>query len=36
MTPAQIDEAEELVKRWKELHRLKPEIARAYDIKEEP
>jgi TPR repeat protein len=36
MTAAQIDEGEELVKRWKEHHRLKPEIARAYDIKEEP
>jgi TPR repeat protein len=36
MTAVQIDEGEQLVKEWKERHRLKPEIARAYDIKEEP
>jgi TPR repeat protein len=36
MTAAQIDGGEQLVKEWKEHHQLKPEIARAYDIKEEP
>jgi len=35
MTSAQIDEGARLVKQWKEHHRLKPEIARAYAIKEE-
>jgi len=35
MTSAQIDEGARLVKQLKEHHRLKPEIARAYAIKEE-
>lgn len=36
MTAAQIDEGERLVKQWKENHRLKPDIARAFDVKDEP
>jgi TPR repeat protein len=35
MTTAEIDEAERSVKQWKKDHRLKPEIARAFDVKEE-
>jgi uncharacterized protein len=36
MTAAQVDEGEQLVKEWKGNHRLKPEIARAFDVKDEP
>ncbi len=36
MTPAPIREAEQLIKQWKGRHRLKPEIAAAYHIKDEP
>lgn len=34
MTPTQISEGEQLVKQWKEQHRLKPEIIAAYHIVE--
>ncbi len=36
LNAAQVDATEQLVKDWREHHRLKPEIARAYDIREEP
>jgi TPR repeat protein len=36
MTTAEIDEVERLVKQWKSEHRLKPEVARAFAIREEP
>lgn len=36
MTPGEISDAESLVKQWKELHRLRPEIKAAYHIVDEP
>jgi uncharacterized protein len=36
MTTAEIDAVERLVKQWKSEHRLKPEVARAFAVKEEP
>ena len=36
MTPTQISEGEQLVKQWKEQHRLKPEIIAAYHIVDVP